>query len=188
VLNAIIHNDYIRGAFPVVEFYSDRVEITSSGGLPIGLSREDFFLGRSMPRSRELMRIFTDMELGEQLGSGMQRIMQSYVPDDFEISENFIVARFKYNAHALDVLGGQTSQKTSQIASQKTSQSLPKLNSTQEKILDAIDRDNTITTEALADIVGIARRNIAKNIQVLKEMGILKRIGGDRGGYWERLK
>ncbi len=49
VLNAIIHNDYIGGAYPVFEIYDDRIEVISSGGLPIGLSekknslKEDLF-------------------------------------------------------------------------------------------------------------------------------------------------
>ncbi|MDR1939863.1 MAG: putative DNA binding domain-containing protein [Clostridiales bacterium] len=108
VLNSIIHNDFIRGAFPVVEFYSDRVEITSSGGLPLGLTREAFFKGKSLPRNREIMRIFSNMELSEQLGSGMHRIMQYYKPEDFIIDDTFITARFMYNEHALAVLNGRS--------------------------------------------------------------------------------
>ena len=109
VLNAIIHNDYIRGAYPVVEFYSDRVEITSSGGLPLGLTEEAFFKGKSLPRNREIMRIFSNMELAEQLGSGMHRIMQYYKMEDYTIDDTFIVARFKYNQYANAVIGGQES-------------------------------------------------------------------------------
>lgn len=59
VLNAIIHNDYINGAYPVFEIYDDRIEIISSGGLPVGLSEKEFFAGRSLPRNKELMRIFS---------------------------------------------------------------------------------------------------------------------------------
>jgi len=44
------------------------------------------------------------MNLCEQLGSGMKRILESYGPEDFEISENFVVASFKYNEHALAVM------------------------------------------------------------------------------------
>ncbi|MDR1070494.1 MAG: hypothetical protein LBL37_06920 [Gracilibacteraceae bacterium] len=43
-INSVVHNDYNRG-WPVVEFYSDRVTITSTGGLVEGLSQEDFFKG-----------------------------------------------------------------------------------------------------------------------------------------------
>ena len=106
LLNAIIHNDYIKGAYPVVEFYSDRVEITSSGGLPLGLSQEAFFKGRSLPRNREIMRIFSNMDLAEQLGSGMHRIMQYYKPEDYTIDDTFITARFKYNEHTHTVVTG----------------------------------------------------------------------------------
>ena len=45
----------------------------STGGLPIGLSKDEFFSGRSLPRNKELMRIFSDMDLVEQLGSGMKK-------------------------------------------------------------------------------------------------------------------
>ena len=43
VINAIVHNDYSREVPPVFEIYSDRIEITSYGGLPAGLSEDDFF-------------------------------------------------------------------------------------------------------------------------------------------------
>ena len=45
ILNAIIHNDYINGSFPIFEIYDDRIEVISSGGLPIGLSEDDFLKG-----------------------------------------------------------------------------------------------------------------------------------------------
>ncbi|MCL2360471.1 MAG: transcriptional regulator, partial [Defluviitaleaceae bacterium] len=55
VINAIVHNDYTKGV-PLVEIYTDRIEVTSCGGLVSDLTEEDFFKCRSMPRNRELMR------------------------------------------------------------------------------------------------------------------------------------
>ncbi|MBA7582164.1 hypothetical protein ES708_24084 [subsurface metagenome] len=40
----------------------------------------------------------------------------------------------------------------------------------------------------MARIVGIAEKNIENNIAYLKKMGIIKRIGPAKGGYWEVLK
>ena len=74
VVNAIVHTDYSFEVPPVVELFSDRITITSYGGLPKGLSYENFIRCRSMPRNRELMRVFKDLELVEQLGSGMSHI------------------------------------------------------------------------------------------------------------------
>lgn len=96
LINAIVHNDYTREVPPVVEIYSDRLTITSYGGLVEGLSKEEFFSGRSMPRNREIMRIFKDLELVEQLGSGMNRILKVYKRDIFKISDNFIQIVFPF--------------------------------------------------------------------------------------------
>ncbi len=63
--------------------FDDRLEITSYGSLPEGLSQEEFFEGYSIIRNKELMRIFKDLDLVEQLGSGIPRILQAYAQDSF---------------------------------------------------------------------------------------------------------
>jgi predicted HTH transcriptional regulator len=185
VLNAIIHNDYIRGAYPVVEFYSDRVEITSSGGLPLGLTREAFFKGKSLPRNREIMRIFSNMDLSEQLGSGMHRIMQYYKPEDYTIDDTFITASFRYNEHALSVLEGQKSTEKVRGKYGESTEKPIVLSLTQKRIIELISADTLITIDALAAAIGVSKSAVEKNIRKLKEAGILERKNGDRGGYWE---
>ena len=74
-----------------------------------------------------------------------------------------------------NVSSKEVSQKMSQKTSQKTSQ----------KIIDLIKEDPNISTQDMADIIGIDRRNIARNLKKLQENGIVKRIGPDKGGYWE---
>lgn len=51
---------------------------------------QEFFDGVSMPRNKELMRIFKDVELVESLGSGIPRILRAYGTDCFWFTENFI--------------------------------------------------------------------------------------------------
>lgn len=94
IINAIVHNDYTREVPPKFEFFDDRFEITSYGSLPEGLSEEDFFAGVSMPRNKEIMRIFKDLELVEHLGSGVPRILQSYGRENFHFLDNFIRMSF----------------------------------------------------------------------------------------------
>lgn len=102
LINAVVHNDFSREIPPVFEVFSDRIEITSYGGLIPGQSKEDFFSCSSMPRNRELMRVFKDLGLVEQLGSGMSRILQSYDRSIFEISDHFIKAIFPFSLSAND--------------------------------------------------------------------------------------
>nr|MDA3882180.1 hypothetical protein [Bacteroidales bacterium] len=89
VINAIIHNDYTREIPPKFEIFSDRLEITSYGGLFEGMTREDFFEGLSLPRNKELMRVYKDLDMVEQLGSGVPRILQAYDKSCFKFSDNF---------------------------------------------------------------------------------------------------
>ena len=124
VINAVVHNDYSLEVPPVFEIFSDRIEITSYGGLPMGLSKEDFFGCRSMPRNRELMRVFKDMELVEQLGSGMARILSAYDKNVFSFTSHFITARFDYTEEFSQAASQGTPQAASQAAPQANSQSV----------------------------------------------------------------
>ena len=89
IYNAIVHNDYTREVPPKFEIFDDRIEITSAGSLPEGLSQNEFFEGVSIPRNKELMRVYKDLELVEQLGSGVPRILESYGKECFKFLENF---------------------------------------------------------------------------------------------------
>ncbi|MDR0982180.1 MAG: putative DNA binding domain-containing protein [Culturomica sp.] len=90
VINSIVHNDYTTGASPKVEFFDDRIEITSIGGLVQGMTKEEFFSGLSKPRNQELMRVFRDLDIVEHLGSGIPRILEAYGKECFIFSDNFL--------------------------------------------------------------------------------------------------
>jgi predicted HTH transcriptional regulator len=88
-INAIVHNDYTSEVPPKFEFFDDRIEITSFGSLPQGMTEKEFFEGYSIPRNKELMRVFRDLDLVEHLGSGVPRILRSYGKECFKFTENF---------------------------------------------------------------------------------------------------
>ena len=90
VINAIVHNDYTSEVPPKFEFFDDRIEITSFGSLPQGMTEKEFFEGYSVPRNKELMRVFRDLDLVEHLGSGVPRILNSYGKECFKFTENFL--------------------------------------------------------------------------------------------------
>lgn len=97
VLNALLHNDYSYGGTPKIEWFSDRVEIVSCGGLPAGLTREGLLAGRSVPRNKELMRVFRDLGLVESLGSGVRRILRAYPETVIDTSDpNFFVVILRF--------------------------------------------------------------------------------------------
>lgn len=54
-----------------------------------------------------------------------------------------------------------------------------------EKIIAALKRSPKITMSELAESIGLSVKGIEKNIKTLREHGIIRRIGPDKGGYWE---
>lgn len=127
IINAFVHNDYTREIPPKFEIFSDRIEITSAGSLPEGLSREEFFEGFSIPRNKELMRIYKDLELVEQLGSGIPRILEHYEKECFHFSENFLRMVFP-----------SVEEVTPQVIPQVTPQVTPQV----KKLLEVFDGEH----------------------------------------------
>ena len=74
--------------------------------------------------------------------------------------------------------GGKVAENVTDT-SQKTSQN------TSQKIIDLIKEDPYISTSKMAEIIGVNRRNIARNIKKLQEQGVVRRVGPDKGGFWE---
>jgi len=58
------------------------------------------------------------------------------------------------------------------------------LTENQQKIIANIEINPKISAVKLSDIVGISKRKIEENLAKLKELNIVKRVGGTRG-HWE---
>jgi ATP-dependent DNA helicase RecG len=122
VSNAIIHNNYANEIPPKFELFPNRLEITSAGGLVPEFDENEFFMGYSVPRNKELMRIFKDLEMVEYLGSGVPRILQKYPRSIFTFTPNFIRITFPFEMSLDDgQTGGQTTS-TDQATMQATDQ------------------------------------------------------------------
>lgn len=78
LLNSIVHREYSFRASALISIYSDRIEFTSIGGLPAGISFDDIMLGVSVCRNPKLADVFYRLELIEAYGTGIRKIMKSY--------------------------------------------------------------------------------------------------------------
>ena len=58
------------------------------------MTEKEFFEGYSVPRNKELMRVFRDLDLVEHLGSGIPRILRAYGKDCFRFTENLLRMTF----------------------------------------------------------------------------------------------
>ena len=173
IINAMVHNDYTYELAPKFEFFKDRFEITSYGGLPLGMSEDDFFEGLSNPRNKEIMRIFRDMELVEQLGSGMPRILQVYGRSCFKFGDNFIRMSFP-SEEAIDASQGDEPLNVVENVVEN-----------EEKIITLLKQNNKISALQIADTLHLTQRTVQRYLKQLQEKDLLERIGPAKGGYWK---
>ena len=102
VINAIVHNEYTQELTPNIEIFTGKLEITSAGGQLAGINKKGFFKGYSTPVNREIMRIYKDLDMVEQLGSGLPRILASYPQRNFDFSKSFLRVTFQSNIDRID--------------------------------------------------------------------------------------
>jgi len=70
-----LHSDYtVRGSNIQIAIFDNRIEITNPGALPYGLSLSDALNGMSLLRNRVIGKIFKELKIIEQWGSGFGRI------------------------------------------------------------------------------------------------------------------
>ena len=110
----------------------------------------------------------------EKWGRGIKLILSNEPDARFsEVGTKFITT-FKrksyYEGKKVVERVGETTQKTTQ------------------KIIEAITRKSDITQKDLAAVIGITEDGVKYHITRLRKKGILKRIGPDKGGYWEVVK
>lgn len=176
VINAIVHSDFSREIPPVFEIFSDKMVFTSYGGLIPGQSKEDFFSCSSMPRNRELMRVFKDVGLVEQLGSGMSRILKEYDKSIFHISEHFIKVEFPFSLPKENVIIANGNDNGDDNGND---------NLEMVKVMEILAENAEITAQQMAQQMGISPRKVSRLIRALKESGKIVRVGSDRKGYWK---
>lgn len=95
IANALIHRVWDVDTHIRVSMFDDRVEVVSPGGLPSGITAEEYLSGKlSVLRNRNLANVFYRLGFVEIFGTGITRIKQLYaeglMKPDFEVSENAI--------------------------------------------------------------------------------------------------
>lgn len=95
IANALIHRAWDMEPQIKVSMFDDRIEIISPGGLPSGITQDEYLAGKlSVLRNRNLANVFYRLGFVEIFGTGITRIKQLYEEGlkqpDFEVSENTI--------------------------------------------------------------------------------------------------
>lgn len=145
--------------------------------LPAGVVRtteylEAFFRNLMMGEHNELKNRYLHIKWKEFKGDVVEEPMEYGVQKNFQ--ENWNKKQ-------------ESLQKDLQKSLQKAGGGLQKKKNIPQTIVALIEGDANVTTTEMAEKIGVSRQSVAKHIAKLKEQGIIRRIGPDKGGHWEVL-
>lgn len=169
-LNACLHNRWSRQTPPAVYMFEDRIEIVSVGGLPAGLTLEEFYEGKSKPVNLELQQIMVQLDYIEQTGHGVPLIVSRYGREVFDITENFVTVTIPLNIREAETDMPKTKNQLS--------------DDIDEKILTLMEKNSRINVSEISRQIGLGTTTITKRIRRLREQGIIERNGSKKNGLW----
>ena len=108
IANALIHRVWDVDSQIRVSMFDDRIEVVSPGGLPSGITEEEYLSGKlSVLRNRNLANVFYRLGFVEIFGTGITRIKQLYegklILPEFVVSENTITIVLPILENALNL-------------------------------------------------------------------------------------
>ena len=172
IINAIVHNDWSNEYPPKFELFNNRIEISSFGGIQNEFTEEEFLLGYSAPKNKELMRVFKDLSLVEHLGTGIRRILKKYDKKIYNFYPHFIRVSIRFNENEFEY---------------KTDNNISFLDLTnvQENIIKLIMDKPTITQPQMANMLGVNERTIRNHLKGLIDNNYITRVGSKKNGQWK---
>lgn len=164
IANALVHRDWDIDANINVAMYADKIEVTSPGGLPKGMTEEAYLNGGiSIPRNPIVANIFLRFNLLERFGTGIRRINECYRDSELK-------PIFKVFQNMIQVI-------------------LPVLNNTSnlsedEALIVKLLKNSTMTSMQLAKETGFGRTKTIELLNKLKDKGLVKIEGRGRSTHY----
>lgn len=196
IINAFCHRDYYEYDSVNIAIFKDRVEIRNPGKLYGGLTIDEIIRENVSKRRNELIAdMFNKVHFVEKWGRGIELILSKEPQTTFKEVADMFVAVFKRKAvervterdtvKDTEKVGEKVGEEGGERLVERVERLVDGLVENQKKMLDLMKKDPYISKKELSLKLGISSTAIDKNIISLKKKGLLRRIGADRGGYWE---
>ena len=160
IINAVTHADYSQRGAPIrVLVFDDRIAVENPGLLPFGLTIEDIQQGVSKLRNRVIGRVFKELGLIEQWGSGIGRMIEAcrehgLPPPEFEETGTHFHVTIRLQA-----------------------QGMPRVDEVEAQILKVVGEANGLSTKHVAEAVAISTRSARTRLKALVGKGLIVEIG-----------
>lgn len=191
IINAEAHRSYLmRGTNVELAFYDDRIEIVSCGTIGNGKTLEELLKRPTSQRRNQLVcDIFSRLDFMERRGSGIKKILLAYENDEkkpkFEIiGDVFIVTFYSRLYRNVERNDDNVDTNVERNVERKIKGKYPELSNISINILNLLEKNKYLKQNEIAERLNKAPNTIYRNIKVLKDMGIIERVGSTKKGYW----
>ncbi len=201
IVNAFAHHNYFDHEAPIfVAIYDTRVEITSPGCLPRGLTVEKALAGCSKIRNRAIAAALTYMRYVEGWGSGLLRVSSGLVRhglDPLEVTEDVVDVRVNVRRRTASEAEGPEDPATGGGTSDAPGRGNPtevvnevvnevvRRDEAVRRIYTGIKQNPGIRKPYLLKIVKTSRATAERAIAQLRESGKIEFRGAPKtGGYF----
>ena len=210
ITNAVVHADFYGRQGLVIQKSEDGYKLSNPGCVRISIS-EAINGGISDPRNGIMLKMFSLIDFGERAGSGLSGICKVWekvyhTPVILEETHNNGVDRTmltlstggnEQDVDAMLALYGVPNAESDQKkrpgnieSDQKTSKATRKSDQTDQKkqIIEMLKSNPNIARSEIAQVLGIHDSSVKRRLDSLVSEGKIRRVGPDKGGYWEVLK
>lgn len=184
LLNAITHKMY-GSRIPIqISVYDDRLYIANCGQLPENWTVEKLMTKHvSKPFNPDIAHVLYLAGFIESWGRGIEKICDACREDgipqpEYIINPGDIMVKFTAPADRVIFSGRRVTEKVTVRVTEKVTVK-------ENEILELLFEDPAYTLVAMAEKLGVSRKTIAYRIKLLKEKGIIQRVGSDKKGYWK---
>lgn len=156
--NAIVHREWDNSAYIRIASFSDRLEITSPGGLPARISAEDYLHGNiSYLRNPTIGGVFYRLRIIEQFGTGILRIHEAY-------SANMVKPSFRIFPNTITVVLPKL-------------QTHARLSEEEVPVYQALGTNSSLSRAELEHALGLGKAKLIRILNSLIDQNIIERIG-----------
>jgi ATP-dependent DNA helicase RecG len=172
LLNALVHRDYSFSSSILISIFDDRIEFVSIGGLPKGVSLDDILLGISVPRNENLANVFYRLRLIEAYGTGIPKIMSSYIncirkPELQATSNAFKITLPNRNTSSRKGTGNEAS-----------------LSENEEKVIALFKKQTEIIRKDIEANLTVSQAMAVRILRGLLDKGVIRAIGGGKKTHY----
>ena len=206
VTNSLYHRDYREWEPVVITVEPQSITIQNVGGPDRSISSADIskceILISKRYRNRRLGEYLKELDMTEGRSTGIPTIQNvlekngspraTIVTDEdrtffritipCHVSAENIIADIAHKDGSIKASKRGSLKNALQSAPESALQSAPE---SALQIINEIKNKPNITLSEIAAKIGVSRRWIAKNMKILQDSGVVRRIGPNKGGYWE---